>query len=174
MSAAWTRGPWPRWRLAAKRFKVYKVEHTDDRTDGAPGTRGAEGKRGLEIACGDGGLTVLVTELQAEGGKRMAAPDYFRGHPIKLHPDRERRVTAAPKMDARAGPAALIACHRQGAWSDGVLQSLLPGLGWTGETPRWPPPVLQRLQNELLLDLQLARLWSKLDRLQPVCWTSCV
>ena len=41
-------------------------------------------KRGLEIACGDGVLTVLT--LQAEGGKRMAAPDYFRGHPITLLP----------------------------------------------------------------------------------------
>ena len=39
-------------------------------------------KRGLEIACGDGVLEIL--ELQADGGKRMRAPDYFRGHPIAL------------------------------------------------------------------------------------------
>ena len=24
-----------------------------------------------------------ITSLQAEGGKRMAAPDYFRGHPLQ-------------------------------------------------------------------------------------------
>ena len=24
-----------------------------------------------------------ITALQAEGGKRMAAPDYFRGHPLE-------------------------------------------------------------------------------------------
>ena len=37
-------------------------------------------KTGLKIACGDGAVEVI--QLQAEGGKRMAAPDYFRGHPL--------------------------------------------------------------------------------------------
>jgi hypothetical protein len=27
---------------------------------------------------------VEIRSLQAEGGKRMAAPDYFRGHPLNL------------------------------------------------------------------------------------------
>jgi len=27
---------------------------------------------------------VEILQLQAEGGKRMAAPDYFRGHPLEL------------------------------------------------------------------------------------------
>ena len=27
----------------------------------------------------------LITQLQAEGGKRMAAADYFRGHPIEIN-----------------------------------------------------------------------------------------
>ena len=27
---------------------------------------------------------VEIRSLQAEGGKRMAAPDYFRGHPLEL------------------------------------------------------------------------------------------
>ena len=40
-------------------------------------------KQGLTVACGNGEL-VLLTQLQAPGGKRMAAPDYFRGHPIEL------------------------------------------------------------------------------------------
>ena len=39
--------------------------------------------KGLEIACG-GGDVLVITELQAEGGKRMAASAYFNGHPIKL------------------------------------------------------------------------------------------
>ena len=69
--------------LDGKRFKIYRVEKTDGHTDKAPGTLLRLTKRGLEIACG-GGETVTVTELQAEGGKRMAAPDYFRGHPIAL------------------------------------------------------------------------------------------
>ena len=38
-------------------------------------------KDGLVIACGEG--AVEITSLQAEGGKRMAAPDYFRGHPLE-------------------------------------------------------------------------------------------
>jgi len=34
----------------------------------------------LTVACGDGAVEII--ELQAEGGKRMAASDYLRGHPI--------------------------------------------------------------------------------------------
>ena len=48
-----------------------------------PGTPVALTKQGLTVACGNGEL-VLLTQLQAPGGKRMAAPDYFRGHPIEL------------------------------------------------------------------------------------------
>ena len=51
--------------------------------DKAPGTLLAVTKQGLEVACGDGSVLV-VRELQAEGGKRMAAADYFRGHPIEI------------------------------------------------------------------------------------------
>jgi methionyl-tRNA formyltransferase len=38
-------------------------------------------KQGLVVACGEG--AIMITSLQAEGGKRMAAPDYFRGHPLE-------------------------------------------------------------------------------------------
>ena len=30
---------------------------------------------------GEGAVEII--SLQAEGGKRMAAPDYFRGHPLE-------------------------------------------------------------------------------------------
>ena len=40
-------------------------------------------KKGIEIACGDG-QTLLITQLQAEGGKRMAAADYLRGHQVQV------------------------------------------------------------------------------------------
>ena len=36
----------------------------------------------LQVACGEG--AVEIRSLQAEGGKRMAAPDYFRGHPLEI------------------------------------------------------------------------------------------
>ena len=40
-------------------------------------------RTGLEMACGEGGV-LEIQVLQADGGKRMAAPDYFRGHPLAL------------------------------------------------------------------------------------------
>ncbi len=77
--------PWPvaTTELDGKRFKIYQVVPTEKHTDKAPGTPLALTKQGLEIACG-GGHVLLITRLQADGGKQMAAPDYFRGHPIKL------------------------------------------------------------------------------------------
>ena len=77
--------PWPvaTTELKGKRFKIYRVEYTDKTTDKAPGTLLELNKKGLDVACG-GGAVVRITQLQAEGGKRMAAPDYFRGHPIEL------------------------------------------------------------------------------------------
>ena len=78
-------------------------------------------------------------------------------------------MTAAPKMDARAvALQALIACHRQGAWSDSMLQSLLPRAGLDRRDAALTSRLCYSvLQNELLLDWQLAR-FTKLDRLQPV------
>ena len=74
--------PWPvaTAELGGTRFKIYSVRPTEKKTELAPGTPVALTKRGLEIACGDGVLEIL--ELQADGGKRMRAPDYFRGHPL--------------------------------------------------------------------------------------------
>jgi methionyl-tRNA formyltransferase len=37
------------------------------------------GKDGIEIACADG-ETLLITELQVPGKKRMKAADYLRGN----------------------------------------------------------------------------------------------
>ena len=77
--------PWPvaTAELGGAHFKIFRVENTGRTTEKAPGTLLALTKQGLEIACGRGGVLV-VRELQADGGKRMPAADYFRGHPIKL------------------------------------------------------------------------------------------
>ena len=77
--------PWPvaTAELRGTRFKIYAVQPTGKTTDQAPGTLLALTKEGLEIAVG-GGQVLVITVLQADGGKRMAAPDYFRGHPIEL------------------------------------------------------------------------------------------
>ena len=76
--------PWPvaTATIQDKRFKIYEVRPVERTTDQPAGTLLALTKQGLEIACGDGVL--VITRLQAEGGKRMAAADYFRGHPIAL------------------------------------------------------------------------------------------
>ena len=74
--------PWPvaTADLGGKHFKVYTTAITDG--SGAPGTVLGLTKTGLRIACGEGAVEIRI--LQAEGGKRMAAPDYFRGHPLDL------------------------------------------------------------------------------------------
>ena len=75
--------PWPvaTASLGGTDFKIYRVEYTDEKTDKAPGTPVAMTKKGLLVSCGD---VLLVRELQAAGGKRMNAADYFRGHPITI------------------------------------------------------------------------------------------
>ena len=77
--------PWPAAtaELGGTQFKIFRVEDAGKTTGRAPGTVLALTKQGLEVACGQGGVA-LVRELQAQGGKRMAAPDYFRGHPIQI------------------------------------------------------------------------------------------
>lgn len=77
--------PWPvaTSEIDNKVFKIYSAEYTQTKTDKTPGSIVSAGKRGIEIACA-GGETVLITELQAPGKKRMKAADYLLGHPIKI------------------------------------------------------------------------------------------
>ena len=63
-------------------FKIYKTA-VGTATDKTPGTLLSAGKKGIEVACGDG-MSLFVTELQAQGGKRMSAAAYLLGHPISL------------------------------------------------------------------------------------------
>ena len=74
--------PWPvaTMELKGQKFKVHATKIVEGK--GNPGEILGLNKTGLVIACGEG--AVEVTQLQAEGGKRMAAPDYFRGHPLDL------------------------------------------------------------------------------------------
>ena len=72
--------PWPvaTMELQGKKFKVHETRIVEG--SGQPGEILGLTKTGLVIACGEG--AVEIRSLQAEGGKRMAAPDYFRGHPL--------------------------------------------------------------------------------------------
>lgn len=74
--------PWPvaTMELGSKKFKVHETRVVEG--TGTPGQVLGLTKTGLIVACGQG--AVEIRSLQAEGGKRMAAPDYFRGHPLEL------------------------------------------------------------------------------------------
>ena len=72
--------PWPvaLMELKGETFKVHATRIVEG--SGKPGEILGLTKTGLKIACGEGAVEVI--SLQAPGGKRMAAPDYFRGHPL--------------------------------------------------------------------------------------------
>ena len=73
--------PWPvaTTELGGKWFKLHSTAIVEG--SGTPGTILGLTKTGLRVACGEGAIEIRT--LQAEGGKRMAAPDYFRGHPLE-------------------------------------------------------------------------------------------
>ena len=73
--------PWPvaTANLAGTNFKIHATATVEG--SGEPGKILGLTKTGLKVACGEGAVEVRM--LQAEGGKRMSAPDYFRGHPLE-------------------------------------------------------------------------------------------
>ena len=78
--------PWPCAAtdvISGEPMKLYAAEETGADTSAQPGTIVAAGKTGIDIACGDGKV-LRLTELQAQGGKRMTAAAYLLGHPIQL------------------------------------------------------------------------------------------
>ena len=76
--------PWPCAAavLQGVSFKVFRTVLGGD-TDAGPGVILSAGKDGIAVACGDG-KSLVITELQAEGGKRMAAASYLLGHPMTV------------------------------------------------------------------------------------------
>ena len=73
--------PWPGCSTAIDggRLKLLRAEVTEGK--GQPGEiLAADPKTGLIVAAGEG--AVLVTQLQAPGGKPMSSKDYLRGHPM--------------------------------------------------------------------------------------------
>ena len=77
--------PWPcaAAELAGTSFKLFGAEKTDTAAGMPPGTVLAADKKGIEVACG-GGTSIRITELQAAGGRRMAAGAYLLGHPMEV------------------------------------------------------------------------------------------
>ena len=77
--------PWPvaTMELEGKCYRVFDAEYTESSTVKLPGAVVSTGNQGIEIACGEG-KTIMITELQAPGKKRMKAADFLRGHKIKV------------------------------------------------------------------------------------------
>ena len=77
--------PWPgtyTHHHQGGRLKIFPPVQVIDSADLAPGQVRIEGKT-LWVGCGEGALA--LSQLQAEGGKRMAAIDYARGQREAWH-----------------------------------------------------------------------------------------
>jgi len=72
--------PWPvaYTFLNGKLLKIYKVEKSDK--NGEAGTVINSDIGGITVACGNG--SVIIKELQLEGGKRMSAHEFLLGRKI--------------------------------------------------------------------------------------------
>ena len=72
--------PWPGAysNLDGKLLKVLRARVGNG--SGVPGAVLSAGREGLEVACGAGSL--IITELQLEGKKRMSAADFLAGYKI--------------------------------------------------------------------------------------------
>ena len=66
-------------QLGDKTVKVYRAETGGTMNETAGRMKAV--KRGIEVACGNG-ESVVITELQPDGGKRMAASAYLNGRRI--------------------------------------------------------------------------------------------
>ncbi|MFR2531701.1 MAG: methionyl-tRNA formyltransferase [Anaerovoracaceae bacterium] len=75
--------PWPGafCFLDGQQIKLWKAVPCGEKTSAEDGEVISAGNEGLKIACG--GDSLMITELQAPGKKRMNAGDYLRGHAVK-------------------------------------------------------------------------------------------
>ncbi|MGC8792514.1 MAG: methionyl-tRNA formyltransferase, partial [Bryobacteraceae bacterium] len=75
--------PWPgaySW-LHGKLLHIWRARPADRPPAGPPGTLESAGGR-LWASCGEGSVLEIL-ELQMEGRKRMPAPEFLRGFPLK-------------------------------------------------------------------------------------------
>ena len=75
--------PWPAATavLDGVRCKILRTALSGEATGKAPGTVLRADKKGLRIACGDGGVLDIL-ELQPDGKRAMTASAFLPGHPI--------------------------------------------------------------------------------------------
>lgn len=77
--------PWPvaTAELGGTLFRVWAAEYGGDCPGKAPGAVVSAGRRGVEVACA-GEKSVIITELQAPGKKRVRAADWLLGHSLPV------------------------------------------------------------------------------------------
>ncbi len=76
--------PWPCAAtdvISGEEMKLHRSVETGETTASHPGDIVRAGKDGIDVACGDGKV-LRLTEVQAQGGKRMSAGAYLLGHPL--------------------------------------------------------------------------------------------
>lgn len=75
--------PWPSAYtfLDGKTLKVWKSRVSRETSCGEPGTVIRVDKEGIHVACKDG--TLILTEVQLEGKKRMEAEAFLRGYHVE-------------------------------------------------------------------------------------------
>ena len=76
--------PWPVAHTEYKggTLKIYKAQ-LGDRAKGSVGEIVKVDNQGIKILCGDGN-TIVATEIQPSGSKRMQVRDYLNGHSIDI------------------------------------------------------------------------------------------
>lgn len=77
--------PWPVATavIGENELKIFSAQYTENESNKNPGTIVSADKEGIEIVCGDH-KTIMITEVQASGKKRMKSADYLRGHPLEI------------------------------------------------------------------------------------------
>lgn len=78
--------PWPAASaelIIGTPMKIFKSQEMEETTVKQAGSILFADQQGIGVACGDGKVLCL-TEIQAQGGKRMRTADYLRGHPISV------------------------------------------------------------------------------------------
>ena len=75
--------PWPvaTMELRGDTYRVFAAEYTQNKTRLAPGKIVSAGKKGIEIACAEGN-TLMITEIQPQGKKRMSAAAFLLDKPL--------------------------------------------------------------------------------------------
>ena len=76
--------PWPvaTMTLDGQAIRVFAAAYGREGCGEKPGTVLHASEQGLEIVCGDG-RSIVISELQAPGKKRMHAADFLRGRAIR-------------------------------------------------------------------------------------------